>query len=77
MGGCFDIERDLKMTLCVVFTDQMGGFAGTKALQDAGLSYNEIEQACCGYVYGMTVALHFNIDNNNSGQFYSAVSIVS
>lgn len=28
--------------------------AGTKALQDAGLSYDQIEQACCGYVYGDT-----------------------
>ncbi|XP_076440938.1 sterol carrier protein 2-like [Babylonia areolata] len=28
--------------------------AGTKALQDAGLSYDKVEQACCGYVYGDT-----------------------
>ncbi len=26
--------------------------AGTKALQDAGVSYDKIEQACVGYVYG-------------------------
>lgn len=25
----------------------------TKALQDAGINYNEIEQAYVGYVYGM------------------------
>ncbi|GFS10534.1 non-specific lipid-transfer protein-like [Elysia marginata] len=28
--------------------------AGTKALQDAGLRYNQVEQACVGYVYGDT-----------------------
>lgn len=28
--------------------------AGTKALQDAGLTYDKIQQACCGYVYGDT-----------------------
>jgi hypothetical protein len=27
-------------------------FLGTKALQDAGLTYDKIQQACCGYVYG-------------------------
>ena len=26
--------------------------AGTKALQDAGIPYNEVEQACVGYCYG-------------------------
>ena len=26
--------------------------AGTKALEDAGIPYSEIEQACVGYVYG-------------------------
>ena len=25
---------------------------GTKALEDAGVSYDAIEQACVGYVYG-------------------------
>jgi len=28
-------------------------FSGTKALEDAGLTYDKIEQACVGYVYGM------------------------
>lgn len=28
--------------------------AGTKALEDAGLTYNDIQQACVGYVYGDT-----------------------
>ena len=27
-------------------------FSGTKALEDAGISYDEVEQACVGYVYG-------------------------
>ena len=27
-------------------------FAATKALQDAGIMFDEIEQACVGYVYG-------------------------
>ena len=27
-------------------------FAVTKALQDAGIMFDEIEQACVGYVYG-------------------------
>src|SRR5438874_7479687 len=26
--------------------------SGTKALEDAGISYEDIEQACVGYVYG-------------------------
>jgi len=26
--------------------------AGTKALEDAGISYEEVEQACVGYCYG-------------------------
>lgn len=26
--------------------------AGTKALQDAGIPYDAVEQACVGYVYG-------------------------
>ena len=30
----------------------MGKEAGTKALEDAGISYSEIEQACVGYCYG-------------------------
>ncbi|ESP03267.1 hypothetical protein LOTGIDRAFT_199394 [Lottia gigantea] len=33
---------------------EMAKEAGTKALQDAGVSYNEINQACVGYVYGDT-----------------------
>ncbi|GFO19025.1 non-specific lipid-transfer protein-like [Plakobranchus ocellatus] len=33
---------------------QMALEAGTKALEDAGLRYEQIEQACCGYVYGDT-----------------------
>ncbi|XP_022317931.2 sterol carrier protein 2-like isoform X1 [Crassostrea virginica] len=28
--------------------------AGTKALEDAGISYNQVEHACVGYVYGDT-----------------------
>lgn len=28
--------------------------SGTKALQDAGIRYDQVEQACCGYVYGDT-----------------------
>ncbi|KAL3869512.1 hypothetical protein ACJMK2_042183 [Sinanodonta woodiana] len=31
---------------------QMAKEAGTKALQDAGITYDKIEQACVGYVYG-------------------------
>jgi sterol carrier protein 2 len=31
---------------------QMAEEAGTKALEDAGIPYDEIEQACVGYVYG-------------------------
>jgi sterol carrier protein 2 len=31
---------------------QMAEEAGTKALQDAGIPYSEIQQACVGYVYG-------------------------
>ena len=26
--------------------------SGTKALQDAGISYDKVEQACVGYCYG-------------------------
>ena len=63
-GLILGFEND---TVCSFYWSDGLCFAGTKALQDAGLSYNEIEQACCGYVYGMTVALHFNNDNNNSG----------
>ncbi|KAK3735896.1 hypothetical protein RRG08_041082 [Elysia crispata] len=33
---------------------QMALEAGTKALEDAGLRYDQIEQACCGYVAGDT-----------------------
>jgi sterol carrier protein 2 len=32
--------------------DQMGALAGRQALEDAGLSYDDIEQAYVGYVYG-------------------------
>ncbi|XP_053394747.1 sterol carrier protein 2-like isoform X3 [Mercenaria mercenaria] len=51
--------------------------AGTKALEDAGLSYDAIEQACVGYVYGdstcgqralyqlgMTGIPVYNVNNN-------------
>ncbi|KAL4235600.1 sterol carrier protein 2 [Mactra antiquata] len=51
--------------------------AGTKALEDAGLSYDAIEQACVGYVYGdstcgqralyqlgMTGIPIYNVNNN-------------
>ncbi|XP_059166949.1 sterol carrier protein 2-like [Physella acuta] len=33
---------------------QMALEAGTKALEDAGIKYDQIEQACVGYVYGDT-----------------------
>ncbi|CAL1539961.1 unnamed protein product [Lymnaea stagnalis] len=33
---------------------QMALEAGTKALEDAGINYDQIEQACVGYVYGDT-----------------------
>ena len=37
---------------------------GQKALKDAGVSYDQIEQAYCGYVYGETyisyISLKFN-----------------
>ncbi|GFR93698.1 non-specific lipid-transfer protein-like, partial [Elysia marginata] len=33
---------------------QMAYEASTKALTDAGIQYAQIEQACCGYVYGDT-----------------------
>lgn len=29
-------------------------FSATKAMQDAGVSFEQIEQACVGYVYGMS-----------------------
>ena len=29
------------------------GFSATKALKDAAISYKDIEQVVCGYVYGM------------------------
>lgn len=32
-------------------------FKGTKALSDAGLDYDNIEQAVVGYVYGKTLLL--------------------
>jgi sterol carrier protein 2 len=32
--------------------DQMGALAGRQALEDAGLAYDDIEQAYVGYVYG-------------------------
>ena len=28
---------------------------GTKALEDAGISYDQVEHACVGYVYGKTI----------------------
>lgn len=33
---------------------QMAKESGTKALEDAGIRYDQVEQACCGYVYGDT-----------------------
>lgn len=33
---------------------QMAYESSTKALKDAGVQYSQIEQACCGYVYGDT-----------------------
>lgn len=51
--------------------------AGTKALEDAGITYDEVEQACVGYVYGdstcgqralyqlgMTGIPVYNVNNN-------------
>ena len=29
-------------------------FSGTAALKDAGISFNQVEQACVGYAYGMS-----------------------
>ena len=36
--------------------DQMGMTAGRLALDDAGISYDDIEQAYVGYVYGDSTA---------------------
>uniref|UniRef100_A0A8W8JS81 Thiolase N-terminal domain-containing protein n=1 Tax=Magallana gigas TaxID=29159 RepID=A0A8W8JS81_MAGGI len=33
---------------------EMAKEAGTKALEDAGISYDQIQHACVGYVYGDT-----------------------
>jgi len=30
------------------------GYLGQKALKDAGLSYDEVEQACVGYCFGLS-----------------------
>jgi sterol carrier protein 2 len=59
--------------------DQMGALAARAALADAGLQYDDIEQAYCGYVYGDSTsgqkALYqvgmsgipiFNVNNNCS-----------
>ncbi len=59
--------------------DQMGAEAGRMALQDAGLSYDDIQQAYAGYVYGDSTAGQkalyrigmsgipvFNVNNNCS-----------
>ena len=59
--------------------DQMGALAARAALADAGLAYDDIEQAYCGYVYGDSTsgqkALYqvgmsgipiFNVNNNCS-----------
>ncbi|XP_061192501.1 sterol carrier protein 2-like isoform X2 [Saccostrea echinata] len=35
---------------------QMAKEAGTKALEDAGITYDEVQQACVGYVYGDTTS---------------------
>jgi len=35
---------------------QMAKESGTKALQDAGITYDKIESVCCGYVYGDTAS---------------------
>ncbi|EHN09272.1 3-ketoacyl-CoA thiolase [Patulibacter medicamentivorans] len=37
---------------------QMAKESGTKALQDAGIAYDEVEQAYVGYVYGESTAGH-------------------
>src|SRR4051812_33813760 len=59
--------------------DVMGSAATIKALDDAGVSYSDIQQACVGYVYGdstagqktlyrvgMTGIPVFNVNNNCS-----------
>ncbi|XP_069126284.1 sterol carrier protein 2-like isoform X2 [Argopecten irradians] len=56
---------------------EMAKEAGTKALQDAGISFEEVQQACVGYVYGdstcgqravyqlgMTGIPVYNVNNN-------------
>ncbi len=41
------------LILKILFTKNCGIFKqGTKALQDAGITYDKIEQAFVGYVYG-------------------------
>lgn len=35
--------------------------AVTKALKDAKLTINQINQACVGYVYGMKITVYINI----------------
>lgn len=58
---------------------QMAEEAGNKALQDAGISFNQVQQACVGYVYGestsgqcalytlgMTGIPIYNVNNNCS-----------
>ena len=38
---------------------------GTKALQDAGITYDKIEQAFVGYVYGwFNIQMQFKIKNS-------------
>lgn len=36
-------------------------FSATKALKDAAISYTDVEQVVCGYVYGMVTFIHFQI----------------
>ena len=50
-------------------------FPGTKALKDAGVSYDDIEQAVVGYVYGKSIpkcvfaALLFLLNYNYQNDF--------
>lgn len=45
---------------------------GTKALEDAGISYNQVEHACVGYVYGKTIVYHA-LNNVNKGTVQAMV----
>ena len=51
---------------------------GTKALEDAGLSYDAIEQACVGYVYGKYMFKPFKPSKWRAGtNIINAISIIT